>query len=607
MTRSKRDLSPVSKRIKRNIMDPHDIDVSFSFTKLLFESKVKVLELDFVDTLILKINAHFDKTNEKFNNLLLGLFSITTTIIDDEFINVHLSLPAKTRILVNCSQLFNALGFEDIIIPIEGNYFGISNDQVFSETFTGKKILLAALTGLYVSYQSSMGIPPSNFILPPLELIFKFECLNKSQTFKWVQKLDDTSCEEATMNQTMGFITLIINRCFENNPNFVINKKAYDTWPQFFKDSFVLWMLPSTSKNFEMSIKLGDALKTFYKIHNIETIFNTSQRFIISGALSRICKPKVIKPIESVVQEQQPEHVAPDRVPTPLQQPVAKPQQPEPVAPDRVPTPPQQPVVDPKKPEGVAPVKVPTLPQQPLQQPVEKPQQPEPVAPDKVPTPPQQPVVDPDKPEPVVPYRVPTPPQQPLQQPVAPVRTPSPQLPNDDNDDEPFEPLREVETPPPLEPDNDDPFEPLREVETPPLPDDGPVEPLREVHTPPLPEPLFDEIEIDNPIPRPQNLFFEFDPHFNPNLLAPRPNLQEFPSSSCLIVKEGSLNSDYIPSFGLCTIAGFIASKTFRKTNPFTVNWTSIDNLTFQMIDLHQKIFSPRTNHYVSFFLKLTN
>ena len=117
---------------------------------------------------------------------------------------------------------------------------------------------------------------------------------------------------------------------------------------------------------------------------------------------------------------------------------------------------------------------------------------------------------------------------------------------------------------------------------------------------------LFDIIEIDNPVPREENTFTIFDPHFNPHSLHPAIPANTFPTHTVLIIKEGE-NNDYIPSFGICTIAAFLSGKTLTKSNSYSIDWKSCDTITFQLVDRHLKIFSPSNAQFVSFFLKISD
>ena len=168
-----------SKRIKRNTISPNELLISIEFTKPLIKSTIVDPQSIFIDSLIFRIESHFQKANEKFNNLLLGKFSIiqNDNESDDSKASVTITLPAKTTLYVECPQFFNAIVFEDHVTNIAEKKFGFKNETNFQKEILGNPINIASLSLLYVTYQEKIGIGDS-LIFPPNNLSFFLHKIN---------------------------------------------------------------------------------------------------------------------------------------------------------------------------------------------------------------------------------------------------------------------------------------------------------------------------------------------------------------------------------------------------------------------------------------------
>ena len=587
-----------NKRVKRNVIGASDVVVSLGFSKPLIKSSIIDPASIFIDNLIFRIESHFQKANEKFNNILLGKFSILLTIdnSDDAKAHITITLPAKTMLYIECPQFFNALGFEHQLSKISDKYYGFKNNSKLQMEIIGNPINIATLTLLYVAYQQSIGLLES-IIYPPSSLTFYFYTLNKAYEHFLIYKPDSTSkaTKIASLENALIFFQKLIENLFEESRGFILDRKAVETWVHINakKSKISLWMLPSTAKNFEMSIKLGSNIKIFLNTDS-DIDWSTTHKIDVTGILEKKAKctllpnnPCTNDPLE-ILNSSNSEISHTDDTIDPFKKSNL-------VVHDSdvaIESPSSEPNVNI---DNIDPPQVPTVQLPPLV-PIDPPQVPPIVPIDPTQVPPLVPN-DPAEVPPIVPI---DPPQVPPIVPIDPTQVP----PIDPAQIPPLVPNDPAQVPPlvPIDPAQVPPIIPIDPPEVPPIIPFDNIDPYIQNPRTDDDDELFDIIEIDNPVPKESNSFIEFEPHYNPHKLLNVKDL--FPSHSVLIINEGQ-NNDYIPSYGVCTIAGFCTNKLLSKSNSFKIDWSSTNTLSFQMIDRHLKIFTPKKSQFVSFFLKI--
>ena len=650
--RVRRQIEP--KRFKRELIEPNAIESTIKFEKSQISTRFTVKPDEFVDRIVPKINtSHFAKTSRNnFNSLLFGVFSIKkTSEIETDTPSFQITLPARTALVAKCPEFFNALGFENQINYLVQGMHGFKNTTNTPITFDGKQIPNSNMNALYIISQTTRGVKPENSVKIPKYIDFIYITFNKEQKNKLFFNIP-TNCQNASLQETYAFVVSLFDTIMKTD-TFILDTKILSTVVQLDNraNNIVLSLVPSSSKNFELSLVIGTDLQDYYKFQPNFT-WNTSIRSIISGPLPRsvICKKIVqdqpststsgiIKPLIDVITTSETEEFTEAVVVSDTEEeeetfsspvgimPVQRTPPPKPVysnvptpsiaIPVRVktPSPPISPISNPLPPIKVmhspkinptvtveARVRTPTPPR------VRTPTPPIAVQPPivRTPTPPPLPPVEVQPPR----IRKPTPPPLPPVEVLLPrIRTPTPPIVVQP-------PIVRIPTPPPLppialqppiviqppvivQPPADNPVILIEDVDLPILID----EPILEEEPLVEEEILFEEIEIDNPVPPRPDTFIQFNPHYNP-LLFPVVNEERYPTESVLIVQEGQ-NSDYIPSYGICTIAAFCKANKLSKSQTFKIDWKSNNLLSFQMVDRHLRLFTPKSDQYVSFFLKI--
>ena len=90
----------------------------------------------------------------------------------------------------------------------------------------------------------------------------------------------------ASLENALIFFQTLMTHTFDKSNQFILSKTKIKSWVQTNpkKSKICLWMLPSTPKNFEMQIKLGENLKLFLNI-NEDIEWSTTHKIDVTGDL----------------------------------------------------------------------------------------------------------------------------------------------------------------------------------------------------------------------------------------------------------------------------------------------------------------------------------